>query len=791
LFLTEHFFGVTLRLLFVHGCTYCCPSEWSQTCHAFFAPLSSRLCLRAFVFALILNSFFYSACSAAALPWNPDAQGQFITSLCQDSAGHTWIGTEDSGLWRCDPSAPKDKQYTHYTTADGLGDNNAYALVCDKAGRIWAGTLNHGVSVFNGKAWKTYGPVDGPLGSRVFALAVSPKDGGVWGATDAGLFRYQNSHWTYFTRADGLPSDQANALAFGADGTLYVGTQCDGLAIASPDDNYKAWRVVPGPKSLPVTATGVGLPSALINCLLVTSGGTVYAGTTCGLAGSKDGGLTWSFVRGLDWKAKLAGLYHPITPKPAVLTTDLLSEDYVTCLAEGGDGRLFVGHRQTSIEAFNLKTAKRVQSGANAAKTDSYVNSLSVSGETIWVGLYSGGLLTPDTSSAGLKPASSPIVAFPVPAKPPTVAELNAMLTQVQSFKGELPTGGAAYLGGDWQTQGDWLGRYGRQYTVLFAADAPLDHDVISDPDYRIKIAMGPHHPPGDSIRRWNSRIQTDNPKSLYDPIPGYRRESQADDHGEALIEPGNAFSYQGPDVWALVTVPDGLHQVSMYGFNENGHGGNERCRDYVVDMLPYQDNGDAMQAAAPLAHARIQNFWGGVYQSFLVRGPSRYVLRVGKNNSLNTLLTALFIDRIGGMNTRRDCNAWMGGVHYAPPDPDAPIPPDPHLLDKLLASNGKLPLVIGGPTPQNQKIIAAARILWDALDVAQTNPAALPSQLRCRLAAYRAIVGARASEALQAKWRWALHLWTPTDRKQFTDTMQQAHESLLTLNPDMRNHSY
>jgi len=86
------------------------------------------------------------------LPWNPDAQGQFITSLCQDSAGHTWIGTEDSGLWRCDPSAPKDKQYTHYTTADGLGDNNAYALVCDKAGRIWAGTLNHGVSVFNGKA---------------------------------------------------------------------------------------------------------------------------------------------------------------------------------------------------------------------------------------------------------------------------------------------------------------------------------------------------------------------------------------------------------------------------------------------------------------------------------------------------------------------------------------------------------------------------------------------------------------------------------------------------------------
>ena len=28
-----------------------------------------------------------------------------------------------------------------------------------------------------------------------------------------------------------LPSDQANAIAFDADGNIYVGTQCDGLAI--------------------------------------------------------------------------------------------------------------------------------------------------------------------------------------------------------------------------------------------------------------------------------------------------------------------------------------------------------------------------------------------------------------------------------------------------------------------------------------------------------------------------------------------------------------------------------
>jgi ligand-binding sensor domain-containing protein len=192
-------------------------------------------------------------------------QGQFITCLCHDLSGRIWVGTEDGqGLWSYDPAA---KAWTHFPASPDLS-GDIYALTCDKAGRIWAGGLS-GVSVYNGKTWRQYDPTDGPLGSRLFALAVDPKDGGVWGATEAGLFRYDHSHWTYFTRVDGLPSNQANALAFDADGTLYVGTQCDGIVIASPADNYKTWHVVPGPATLPNAPSGTGLPSALINCLLV------------------------------------------------------------------------------------------------------------------------------------------------------------------------------------------------------------------------------------------------------------------------------------------------------------------------------------------------------------------------------------------------------------------------------------------------------------------------------------------------------------------------------------------
>ena len=82
-------------------------------------------------------------------------------------------------------------------------------------------------------------------------------------ATSAGLTRYSAAAdtWRYYTRADGLPSDQANALAFDASGNLYVGTQCDGIAIGSAADGYKNWRLIPGPDELPTTRLGPVCPA--------------------------------------------------------------------------------------------------------------------------------------------------------------------------------------------------------------------------------------------------------------------------------------------------------------------------------------------------------------------------------------------------------------------------------------------------------------------------------------------------------------------------------------------------
>ena len=245
---------------------------------AFCRPLSAARFLprlNAILLALCLALPGLATPAPPAVPWDSGKQGGFVTSLTGDRQGHIWVGTEDNGVSRFDPAAPSGKQWTQFTaknTGGGLGDDDCYSLTCDRLGRIWVGTLNHGVSVFNGHEWKTYDQMTGPLGGHVVALATSPLDGDIWGGSEAGLFRYslQKNTWTYYTRAGGLPSDQSTCLAFTRTGTLLAGTDCDGIALASPTNNYQTWRVVRGPEQMPVTRRGRGLPTSLINCLLVS-----------------------------------------------------------------------------------------------------------------------------------------------------------------------------------------------------------------------------------------------------------------------------------------------------------------------------------------------------------------------------------------------------------------------------------------------------------------------------------------------------------------------------------------
>lgn len=629
----------------------------------------------------------FAAPQLSATRIDPKKNTNFIVSLVKDASGNVWFGTEDAGVWRRDAAGA----WTQFTTKDGLGDDNAYALAVDRQGRIWAGHLNHGVSVFNGQKWQNYGVLDGPLGERVFAIATSPVEGDVWMATNAGLTRYsvKSNTWKQYTRANGLPSNQLSALSIDSLGNVYVGTQCEGLGIGHMEGDYTKWDIVRRPKDtgsdiFPTTPAGSGLPSNLINDVLIADDDTIYVATTCGLARSSDFGATWTYLRGADWEAKLKGLYHPLTPEQPKenLNRELLREDYVTNLAEDEKGLLWIGYRQRGYE---VRRPLPDRIAYISAKEDNaqfpYVSTLLPNGDgTALIASYGDGLsqsvtvpaFTPTAAEKkenaerrGWKQVTPPqtVPSLPVAAKAPTLEELKSLLQEAKAVPAVpdavAPT--VVPLADDWTTQGDWLGRYGRYWACLCAFNSPNNYlwGAGEKPiEYNMRISPLEKN---NALRYWVHWLKTGNRRVLEMPavyadsrrVQGlaqdgeYRRQAEVDDNGETY-----PVVKEGPHIYTSLKIPAGLWTLSLYNHNKDGHDGMNRMRDYRISVrtrpagLKLDDVAD-FEKWPEVARSRQRDFWGGVYQKFMVRGPQELTIEMHRNNSFNTALTGVFLDEV------------------------------------------------------------------------------------------------------------------------------------------------
>ncbi|MBY0527384.1 MAG: hypothetical protein K2R98_28570 [Gemmataceae bacterium] len=604
---------------------------------------------------------------------NNKATGNFIVALAQDLQGNVWVGTEDKGVFRYEPKASEGKQWTQFTRKDGLGDDNAYAIAVDKLGRVWVGTLNHGVSVWSGANWKNYDVLDGPIGERIFAIATCPTDGDVWMATSAGLTRHslEKETWTHFTRADGLPEDQASALAFDAQGNLYVGTHSHGIAFAKASDDYKKWTVQTGPVPLPVIPNGAGLPSALINALLVARDGTVYAGTTAGLAWSKDKGKTWAYLRGRDYAPKVKDRWGGAPPgwkeAPKEVLDALLPEDYVTCLAEDDAGLLWLGFRQKGCLALDAKTRRQVFAGTKKAEglPDDFVSAVLPTADfRPFVGTYGGGLgrAKEALKPAGAKPLPVPKGRLPdgwmcpEPAATATLGEFDKLIQAVEKVPvAKAPAGPAAhFVVDDWRTRGDFYGedkfqdyRYSEGFAVLCAHSSPEDavwggNSVLDRLSFGCYGRTGSHATKDEALRHWVHWKTTDDPRVLKDPFGGRRRQSEWDDHKEAY-----ALTHEGPGLYIDLHVPRGTWYLSFYFMNKDGHDANNRWRDYVLTIKPQSKTDTDFARAPTLARTRVRDFWGGVYKTFVVAGDRKYTAQIHPNWSFNTIVSGVFLDPV------------------------------------------------------------------------------------------------------------------------------------------------
>jgi hypothetical protein len=599
---------------------------------------------------------------------------------------------------------------------------------------------------------------------------------------------------------------------------LIVGTQCHGLSIFSCNEQgeYKHTRNIVASERfgkdncspVPLTPRGQGLPSNQINGIIVTKNTdskSIWIATSAGLVKMSNDFSKLEYTRGRDYAEKIRGLYGG-TPKDfkqptPMLLEGLLPEDYLTTLVEDEIGQLWIGTRRNGVFVMDTILTKRgFATQKNSGLTDNFVTKIQpIKSCNYFVGTYGGGVVksTKPFNMSERKPKKREIpteiysfrtkdfVPLPSPIKPPTIEELYLMQKQLAKLTKPLPKQYATYYGEDWKTQGDWLGRQVHNWAVMCAAVSPLDREIrYTKIYYTVNSFIGPNATRDDTIRRWVHWIKTDNPKVLWDPLNGYRRQAEWDDHGEAY-----PLTKDGPDVWYLLEIKhDGAFKQSMYFYNKDGHNGANRIRDYIIEIYPAkagwqgdpyytwrQYSLDAEQTArktTPIAKSRIRDFWGGVYKQFmLTRG--FYYVKIRRNYSFNTIISAVAVERLQGGKTHGEA----AGIPF---------------VSKYLQIGNRYK---NFPTRLPNEIDSyegwQLLTLLKALDNIYINTDGMAMQRKRRIAAYKfAVTYSKDDEAISQiaeTLKWRLNQWDEAQRKEWLDAMNTAFKNFYDSNESLR----
>lgn len=208
--------------------------------------------------------------------WEPSQINESGVTLVQSTDGSIWFGLTNNGVIRL-----KSGQLTHWTTANGLIDNEIRSMLAASDGTIWVGT-SHGISHWDGNTWQGWErlgyPYD-PNGLGVFKILEtrdgtvwiattedfarwkfgqwttyqgSPRcftnfallevdDGSVWAGCSTGLYRWTGSRWHEYGATEGITDNSMAHLIQGSNGILYAKTNSGVYRYISEQDHWQSF----------------------------------------------------------------------------------------------------------------------------------------------------------------------------------------------------------------------------------------------------------------------------------------------------------------------------------------------------------------------------------------------------------------------------------------------------------------------------------------------------------------------------------------------------------------------
>ncbi len=208
---------------------------------------------------------------------------QGVQVIYEDKAGVLWFGLSQSNRPQSGNLISRfdGVGWEIFSVNDGLPNGDVQTILEDSLGNLWVGTTA-GAVVYDGSTWHVVTTQDGLLiGSNVQSI-MSDGEGTIWIGTTDGISQFHPpaqfsptalrdlGRWRHLTRANGLASNNIQALFETRTGEIWVGTGDNGVNFSD-----RSWRSI-------TTDNGLGHNS--VTAMLKDRRGRLWIGTRNGLS---------------------------------------------------------------------------------------------------------------------------------------------------------------------------------------------------------------------------------------------------------------------------------------------------------------------------------------------------------------------------------------------------------------------------------------------------------------------------------------------------------------------------
>jgi PAS domain S-box-containing protein len=186
-----------------------------------------------------------------------------VTSIMQDDLGYLWVGTA-YGLCRFNGI-----QFLKFEPENPVSYNTIKAIYQDKEGRVWVGMLRKGVAVFSGVSFNYFNSRHGLLNDNINAI-VQDNNGRMWFGTPDGISIYDGKTFTNLTTSNGLCDNYITDLKKAKDGSIWISTL----------NGVSRWQA----DSITGFYADNGLKSSVVYHIFIADNGKIYFSTQRGLS---------------------------------------------------------------------------------------------------------------------------------------------------------------------------------------------------------------------------------------------------------------------------------------------------------------------------------------------------------------------------------------------------------------------------------------------------------------------------------------------------------------------------